>query len=77
MLDFHTGICEFRDKRISKIGLFRRVKELSKSHQTRHGVSHVYLECKKKNFCYSLPRKKVNFSYGNLQLFRINCDNKF
>ena len=26
----------------------------------------------KKNFSYSLPRKKVSFSYGKLQLFRIN-----
>ena len=31
---------------ISKIGLIRRVKELSKSNHTRYGVSHVYLESK-------------------------------
>ena len=30
-LGFHTEICELREKRILKIGLFRRVKELSKS----------------------------------------------
>ena len=27
-----------------KLGLFRRVKELSKSNQTRYGVSHIYVE---------------------------------
>ena len=31
---------------ILKIGLIRRVKELSKSNHTRYGVSHVYLESK-------------------------------
>ena len=40
--------------------------------QTWHGVSHVWLECKKKNFWYSLPLKKISFSYGNLPLFQIN-----
>ena len=30
-LGFHTEICEFREKRILKIGLFHGVKELSKS----------------------------------------------
>ena len=40
-LVFHTEICEFRKQRILKIGLFRRVKELSKSNQTRYGVSPV------------------------------------
>ena len=29
----------------------------------------MYLECKKNNFWYSLPRKKVSFSYGNFDLF--------
>ena len=47
-LVFHTEICEFRKYRILKIGLFRRVKELSKSNQTRYGVSPVYLESKTK-----------------------------
>ena len=28
----------------------------------------------KKKFCHSLPRKKVSFSYGILQLFQINCN---
>ena len=114
-----------------KIGLFCRVKELSKSNQTWYGVSPMYLESKtkrifavvclgkklvfhteisnnsliirlfyfqkyrnfigsrscsgnwvwsipsicrvsdKKNFCYSLPRKKVSFSYGNLRISQI------
>ena len=57
-LDFHTGICEFRDQRISKTGLFRRVKELSKSHQTWHGVSHVYLEWKTKKNLLQLAQEK-------------------
>ena len=30
------------------MGLFRRVKDLSKSNQTRYGISHVYLESKTK-----------------------------
>ena len=34
--------------RILKIGLFRRVKDVSKSYQTRYGLSHVYLECNAK-----------------------------
>ena len=64
-LDFHTGICEFRDQRISKIGLFRRVKDLSKSHQTRHRESHVYLECKtKKVFAIACLGKKLDFHTG-------------
>ena len=33
-LVFHTEICEFRDSRILKIGIFHRVKELSNSNQT-------------------------------------------
>ena len=49
-LVFHTEICEFREKGILKIGLFHRVKELSKSNQTRYGVSHVYLDYKTKRF---------------------------
>ena len=39
--------------------------------QTRYGVYHGYLECKTKNFCYSLSRKKVSFLYGNLRISRI------
>ena len=61
-LVFHTEICEFRKKRILKIGLFRRVKELSKSNQTRHAVSPVYLEAKtKKNFAIACLGKKLVF----------------
>ena len=40
--------------------------------QSGYGVYHGCLECKKKNYCYSLPRKKVNFSYRNLLLFQIS-----
>ena len=58
---------------ISKIGLFRRVKELCKWNQTWYGVSPVYIESETKRFfCYNLPRKKVSFSYGFVQLFQIN-----
>ena len=32
-LGFHTEICKFPEYRILKIGLFRRVKELSKVNQ--------------------------------------------
>ena len=59
---FHTEICEFRKQRILKIGLFRRVKELSKSNQTRYGVSPVYLEAKTKRiFAIALLGKKFAF----------------
>ena len=61
-LVFRTEICEFREYRILKIGLFHRVKDLSKTNQTGHGVYHGYLDCKtKKNFCDSLRRKKLVF----------------
>ena len=43
-LGFHAEICEFREQRVLKVGLFRRVKELSKSNQTWHEVSLGYLE---------------------------------
>ena len=46
------------------------IKNFLKLNQTRDRVSHVYLECKtEKNFCYSLPRKKVRISIGNIDLF--------
>ena len=47
-LVFHTETFEFRVLGILKIGLFHRVKELSKSIQTRYVVFHVYLESKTK-----------------------------
>ena len=47
---------------ILKIGLFRRVKELFKSDQTRYGVSHGYLECKvKRIFAIACLGKKFVF----------------
>ena len=49
-LVFRTEICEFREYRILKIGLFHRVKDLSKSNQTRYGVSLVYIKSKTKKF---------------------------
>ena len=51
---------------ILKIVPFHRFKELSKSNQTRYGVSPMYLETKK--ICHWLPRKKMWFSYGNLRI---------
>ena len=61
-LVFHTEICEFRKQRILKIGLFGRVKELSKSNQTRYGVSPVYLEAKTKRiFAIAFLGKKFVF----------------
>ena len=71
-LGFHTEICEFREQRILKIGLFNGVKKLFKLNQTWNGVSLVYVECKtKKNFCYTLPATKVRFTYRNLRILRI------
>ena len=51
-LVFRTEICEFREYRILKIGLFHRVKDLSKSNQTGYGVwsIHVYIKSKTKKF---------------------------
>ena len=69
---FQSEISTYSLILFSKILKFYWVKELSKSIQTRHGVSPVYLDFKtKKYFCYSLPRKKVSFSYGNLRISRI------
>ena len=43
-------------------GLFHRVKELSKTNQTRYGVSHVYVECKTKEiFAIAFLGKKLGF----------------
>ena len=47
-LVFHTEICYYFKLIILKIGLFRRVKELSKVNQTGYGVYHGCLECKTK-----------------------------
>ena len=47
-LDFHTEICVYFEYLFFKYSIFRRVKKLSKSKQTRYGVSHVYLERKTK-----------------------------
>ena len=47
---------------ILKIGLIRRVKELSKSNHTRYGVSHVYLESKiERMFAIACLGKKFVF----------------
>ena len=52
----------------SKLQKFYRVKELSKSNKTRYGVSHLYLERKRKKNRYSLSWKKVRTSIGNFGL---------
>ena len=61
-LVFHTEICEFREYRILKIGLFHRVKDLSKLNQTGYEVYHGYLDCKTKRiFAIACARKKLVF----------------
>ena len=61
-LVFHTEICEFREYRILKIGLFHRVKDLSKLNQTRYGVYHGYVDCKTKRiFAIACLGKKLVF----------------
>ena len=45
-LAFHTEICDYFEYLFSKNSIFHRVKEVSKSNQTRYGVFHVYLERK-------------------------------
>ena len=45
---FQSEISTYSLILFSKIQKFYRVKELSKSNQTRYGVSHVQLECKRK-----------------------------
>ena len=45
-----------------KIGLFNRVKELTKLNQTGYGVYHGYLECKTKRiFAIACLGKKLAF----------------
>ena len=57
-----TNFPHFRNYRILKIGLFRRVKELFKSNQTRHGVSPKYVESKtEKIFGIACLGKKLAF----------------
>ena len=63
-LVFHTEICYSNNFAIIvlKIGLFRRVKELSKWNQTRYGVSPVYIESKTKGiFAIACLGKKLVF----------------
>ena len=61
-LEFHTEICVYFKFLISKYRIFHRVKELSKSNQTRYEVSHVYLECNAKGiFALALLEKKLDF----------------
>ena len=48
MLVFHTEICNYFKYLFFKYSIFRRVKELSKSNQTRYAVSPGYVVCKTK-----------------------------
>ena len=61
-LGFHTELFEFREKGLLKIGFFYRVKALSKSNQTRYGVSPVQWEYKAKSiFGLAWLGKKLGF----------------
>ena len=61
-LGFHTEICYYFKYLILNYSIFDRVKELSKSKQTRYGVSPVYLESKTKRiFGIAWLRKKLVF----------------
>ena len=65
LLAYHTLIL------FSKIQKFYRVKELSKSNQTRYGLSHVYLERKTKRiFCIACLGKSSYFN-REFQLLRL------
>ena len=59
-LFFQTEICDYFKSLILKYSIFDRVKELSKSSQTRYGAFPVYIgSITKKKLCNGLPRKKV------------------
>ena len=64
-LVFRTEICEFREKRILKIGLFCMVKNFMKLNQTWYGVSHVCLKFRlKRIFALACLGKKLVFHTG-------------
>ena len=65
LLAYHTLIL------FSKIQKFYRVKELSKSNQTRYGVSHVYLERKTKRFFVIACLQKSSFFNRKFRLIRL------
>ena len=59
---FQSEISTYSLILFSKILKFYRIKELSKSNQTRHGVSHLYLESKTKRiFVIACLGKKLVF----------------
>ena len=61
-LEFHTEICVYFKFLISKYRIFHRVKELSKSNQTRYGEFHVYVECNAKGIsAIAFLGKKLEF----------------
>ena len=47
-LVFHTEVCNYFKYLFFEYSIFRRVKELCKSNQTRYAVSPRYVECKTK-----------------------------
>ena len=53
-LVFHTEVFEYFEYLISKLGLFHRVKLLTKSNQTGYGVYHGTLSVKQKEFWLKL-----------------------
>ena len=65
LLAYHTLIL------FSKIQKFYRVKELSKSNQTRYGVSHVHVECKTKRIFGIACLQKSSFFNRNFRLLRL------
>ena len=61
-LAFHTEICDYFKYLNFKNSIFHRVKELSKSNQTRHRVFHWKLDCKTKRiFAIVCLGKKLGF----------------
>ena len=69
-LVFHTEICDYFKYLILKIGLFRRIKELSKWNQTRYGVSPVYVESKTERiFAIAWLGKKLVFHTESCDYF--------
>ena len=70
-LVFHTEICDYFKYLILKYSIFDRVKELSKSNQTRYGVSAVYLEPKTNGiFAIASLGKKLVFHTEICYYFR-------
>ena len=66
LLAYHTLIL------FSKIQKFYRVKELFNSNQTRYGVSHLYLERKRKKISVQLFLEKSSYFNRKFRLTRLS-----